>query len=49
VRLRCWAAVTNWGAYEALIFGQEHGDAGVDLADGEGDEHGACERVCDVL
>ena len=41
--------VTHWGAYEALVFGQEHGDAGVDLADGEGDEHGAWGRVCVVL
>jgi hypothetical protein len=48
-QLRCWAAVTNWGAYESLVFGQEHGDAGVDLADSEGDEHGACGRVCVVL
>ena len=35
--------------YEALVFGQEHGNAGIDLADCEGDEHGACERVCVVL
>jgi hypothetical protein len=55
VPVQCWAAVTvtvpvtHWGAYEALVFGQEHGNAGVDLADCEGDEHGACERVCVVL
>ena len=53
--VQCWAAVTvtvtvtHWGAYEALVFGQEHGNAGIDLADCEGDEHGACERVCVVL
>ena len=51
VPVQCWAAVTgtHWGAYEALVFGQEHGNAGIDLADCEGDEHGACERVCVVL
>jgi len=27
-------------AYEALVFGQQHGDAGINLADGERDEHG---------
>ena len=53
VPVQCWVAVTvtvtHWGAYEALVFGQEHGDAGVDLADGEGDEHGAWGRVCVVF
>ena len=35
VPVQCWAAVTgtHWGAYEALVFGQEHGNAGIDLAD----------------
>jgi hypothetical protein len=36
--------------YEALVFGEQHGDAGIDLADGEGDEHcvvvGICVRCC---
>jgi hypothetical protein len=27
-------------AYEAFVFCEEDGDAGVDFADGEGDEHG---------
>lgn len=31
----------HWDAYEALVFGEQHRDAGVDLADGERDEHGA--------
>lgn len=32
---RCCAAGLRWGAYEALVFCQEHGDTGVDLADGK--------------
>lgn len=30
------------GTYESFVFCQEHGDTCVDLADGEGDEHGGC-------
>lgn len=35
------AARRHWNAYQALIFGQQHGNAGVDLADSQRDEHGA--------
>lgn len=36
-----WAAGTHWDAYEAFVFGQKHGDTGVDLADSQRDKHGA--------
>jgi len=35
------AAGRHWNAYEALILGQKHGNASIDLADSQRDEHGA--------
>ena len=36
------------GAHETLVFGQEHCDAGVNLADGQRDAHDVVMRVCCV-
>jgi hypothetical protein len=43
-----------WGAYKAFVLGQQDGNACIDLADSERDEHFACgwlREVCcgDVL
>lgn len=43
------AASKHWDAYEALVLGQKHGDTGIDLADSEGDEHGAYMCGCAIV
>lgn len=43
------AAEWHWGTYEALVFGQKHGNAGVDFADSQRDEHGAWKCGCETV
>lgn len=44
--MRFASVATRRGLYQALVRRQEHRDAGVDLADGEGNEHaGLCRKL----